>query len=144
MMSKKHPRRLKWSSLGYTPIKDRKLLDIHFMDRWGNPFRWTPSWEEIWLLFLEAMRTELLNHPEGAWAQVFRDLAGIAIARAKEGQRLPEYPKLIDELIEMVYLGAYLEEKYPNVNVRKKVRLGPVELHFKKIDKETKEGFKGS
>jgi len=135
-MGKKCPRRLKWSGMGYTRRGKIKLLDLHFMDRWGNTFRWTPCWNEVWLLFLEAMRTELSNNPDGAWAQVFRDLASIAIARAKKGQQSPKYPKLVEELMNMVYLGAYIDEHYPNAKVFKKVALGPPDLHFKKLKKQ--------
>ena len=134
-MKNKQPRRLKWSSLGYTQKGKIRLLDLHFMDRWGNIFRWTPCWDEVWLMFLEAMRTELSNNPNGAWAELFRDLASIAIARSKEGRNLPKYPELIEELMNMVYLGAYIEERYPDRKVLKKVSLGPAKLHFRKIRK---------
>lgn len=121
--------------MGYTFVRKMKLLDLNFIDRYGNQFRWTPRWDEVWLLFLEAMRTELSNHPNGAWAQVFRDLAGIAMIRAKEGEQLPKYPELVEELLEMVYAGAYIDEHYPDAKVLKKVRLGPTEWAFKKLDK---------
>jgi hypothetical protein len=120
--------------MGYTCKGKIKLLDLNFIDRWENRFCWTPRWNEIWLLFLEAMRTELSNHPDGAWAQVFRDLAGIAIMRAKEGNQLPKYPELVEELMDMAYLGAYLEDRYPDRKVLKKVRLGPAEWSFKKLE----------
>ena len=127
------PRRLKWSSMGYTSVGKRKLLDLCFIDRWGNQFRWTPRWNEVWYLFLEAMRTELSNHPEGPWARLFRDLAGIAEMRARQGRYLPKYPELIEELMETVYLGAYLEDRFPNGRVLKKVSLGPTEWAFKPL-----------
>lgn len=135
-MKSKQPRRLKWSNLGYTPRGNIRLLDSHFMDRWGNMFRWTPRWDEVWLMFLEAMRTELSNNPDGAWAELFRDLASIAIVRSKEGHQLPKYPELIEELMNTVYLGAYVEETFPDAKVLKKVSLGPTRLHFGKIRKE--------
>jgi hypothetical protein len=104
------------------------------MDRWGNLYRWAPAWEEVWTLFLEMLRVEMSNNPEGPWAQVFRDLVGLTLARYERGEAHPEYPQIIEELMNMVYVGAYLDEHFRGAHVFKKLRLGPPDLHFKKLD----------
>jgi hypothetical protein len=38
---------------------------------------------------LEALATEVMNNPDGAWAQVFKDLVALAILRSKAGEQNP-------------------------------------------------------
>jgi hypothetical protein len=129
-----HPRRLKWSALESVPVDKGNLLEVDFIDRQGNQYRWAPEWDKVWLLFLEAIKIELQNYPDGPWAQVFQDLAGLAVARLDAGDEHPRYPELVEKLINMVFVSSYLEEKYPNARTLRKVRLGPTELSFKKLD----------
>ncbi len=129
-----HPRRLKWSALESVPVDKRKLLEVDFIDRQGNQYRWAPEWDKVWLLFLEDIKVELQNYPDGPWAHVFQDLAALAIARLDSGAKHPRYPELVEKLMDMVYVSSYAEERYPNAKTLRKVRLGPTERSFKKLN----------
>jgi len=134
---KKKYRRLKWFAFEHVPIKRGfSIGEVLLTDRWGNEFRWAPEWKNISLLLLEALKTEIANKPQGAWAQVFRDLARLSVTRIKSKKAPPEYPEIIEELMDMVYLGSYLNKRFPSsARVLRNVRLGPTKWLFMKCPK---------
>jgi len=135
MEEKRRPyRRLKWKSFQCVPAKSGYMIgEVCFADRWGKEYRWAPDWDSVSLLMLEALATEVTNDPDGAWAQVFKDLVGLAVLRLKTGEEHPKYPELVEELLNKVYLGAYLDnekKRHPEGGVAKLVKLGPIEWDF--------------
>jgi hypothetical protein len=130
---RKRYRRLKCKWMEWVPAKRIKALgEVCFFDRWGHEYRWAPLNEEVACLFSEMLRMEL-GKGHSAWTNVIRDLIIMAVIRLKEDEEQPEYPELVEELMDQVYLGEYLEERLPedqHAEAMRKVRLGPREWHF--------------
>lgn len=126
-------RRIKWRSFLCVTSdgpKSKVIGEVCFVDRWGKEYRWAPEWEDVWLLTLEGLATELTNDPEGPWGQMFKDLTVMALFRSQTGELHPRYPELVEELLDKLYLAACLDKEFGKKQVAKHVKLGPAEWDF--------------
>jgi hypothetical protein len=136
MEQKQHRyRRLKWRNFQCVPAKSGDIIgEVCFTDRWGNEYHWAPDWDSVSFLILEALATEVTNNPDGPWAQVFKDLVVLVGLRVKAGEEHPRSPELVEELLNKIFLGTYLDSEYrkenPEAQIFKEVKLGPVEWDF--------------